>query len=117
MRQWLPLILNVEAVLGLADDDVKLESFHLTRLASSFGFFSLSISLSKYQQVIQNRRNGKERMESFAFEILLHSFARTSFAHASVLNDFGRSIGAPIARSMINCDRTPKALDVPKSTV
>ena len=62
--------------------------------------------------------------QSLSFIRLLHNpiglgykVAPTSFAYASVLNDLGRSIGAPTARSMISWGRTPMARETPKRTV
>ena len=46
-----------------------------------------------------------------------YNFAPTSLAHASVLNDLGRSMGAPRARSMMSWGRTPMARETPKRTV
>lgn len=46
-----------------------------------------------------------------------YNVAPTSLAYASVLKDFGRSIGAPRARSMMSCGSTPRALETPNSTV
>ena len=43
--------------------------------------------------------------------------APTNLAYASVLKDFGLSIGAPRALSIINCGSTPNALETPKRTV
>ena len=48
---------------------------------------------------------------------IVYKVAPTSFAQASVLKDLGRSIGAPTARSIINCGRTPMARETPKRTV
>ena len=48
---------------------------------------------------------------------ILYNVTPTSFAHASVLKDLGRSIGAPTALSMIICGKTPMALDTPNMTV
>lgn len=47
----------------------------------------------------------------------IQSLAPTNFAHASVLNDLGLSMGAPTARSMISCGNTPSARLTPNRTV
>lgn len=51
------------------------------------------------------------------FVQLPYSLAPTNLAQASVLNDFGRSMGAPTARSMMSWGSTPIARDTPNRTV
>lgn len=61
--------------------------------------------------------NGADYLNNYTWSSYFYKVAPTSLAHASVLKDFGRSIGAPTARSMINWGRTPMARETPKRTV